>query len=82
MPMSTTLTVDVPDELHARLERQAERNHRSLDDEVLHVLNASMEPDDVDREAVWERIRRRRERMPSLAWGPDELKRKMREGLA
>lgn len=80
--MSTTLTIDVPDDLHAQLERQAKRNHRSLNDEVLHALDESVEQDDVDREAVWERIRRRRERMPSITWGPEELKRKMREGLA
>lgn len=80
--MSKTLTIDVPDELHARLERQAKLNQRSIRDEVVRRLEETVDEDDVDREALWERIRERRERMPAIAWDPDELKRKMREGLA
>ena len=77
--MSKTLTIDVPEALYARLERRAQMNQRSLDDEVIHVLEATTDVD-VDREALWERIRRRRERMPTVAWDPEELKRKIREG--
>jgi len=77
--MSKTLTIEVPEDLYARLERRAKVNQRSLDDEVLRVLEETTE-DDVDREALWERIRRRRERMPAIAWEPGELKRKIREG--
>ena len=77
--MSKTLTIDVPEALYARLERRAQINQRSLDDEVIHVLEATTDVD-VDREALWERIRRRRERMPTVAWDPEELKRKIREG--
>jgi len=79
--MPKTLTIDVPDDLHARLERQAQANQRSLDDEVIHVLEETVAAD-VDRDALWERIRRRRETMPSIEWSPEELKRKMREGRA
>jgi len=77
--MSKTLTIDVPEDLYARLERRAQMNQRSLDDEVVHVLEATTDVD-LDREALWERIRRRRERMPTVAWDPEELKRKIREG--
>jgi hypothetical protein len=77
--MSKTLTIDVPEALYARLERRAQMNQRSLDDEVIHVLEATTDVD-VDREALWERIRRRRERLPTVAWDPEELKRKIREG--
>lgn len=80
--MSKTLTIDVPDELYARLERQAKLNQRSIHDEVVRRLEETEGEDDVDRDALWERIRERRERMPSIAWDPDELKRKIKEGRA
>jgi len=80
--MSKTLTIDVPDELYARLERQAKLNQRSLHDEVLQRLEETENEDDVDRDALWERIRERRERMPTIAWDPDELKRRIEEGRA
>jgi hypothetical protein len=80
--VSKTLTIDVPDELYARLERRAELNQQSIHDEVVQRLEESEDGDDVDREALWKRIRRRRERMPTVAWDPDELKRKIEEGRA
>ena len=80
--MSKTLTIDVPDELYTRLERQAKLNQRSLHDEVLQRLEETENEDDVDRDALWERIRERRERMPTIAWDPDELKRRIEEGRA
>jgi hypothetical protein len=79
--MAKTLTIDVPDELYARLERRARINQRSLDDEVIRVLEETMD-DDVDREALWERIRKRREEGPTIDLDPMELKEIMREGLA
>jgi len=79
--MSKTLTIDVPDDLYARLERRAKMNQRSLDDEVIRVLEKTMD-DDVDREALWERIRKRREEGPTIEVDPMELKEIMREGLA
>lgn len=80
--MAKTLTIDVPDDLHARLQHQAKLNQRSVHDEVVRRLEETVAEDDVDREALWERIRERRERMPAIAWDPDELKRKIREGRA
>ena len=80
--MSKTLTIDVPDELYTRLEHQAKLNQRSIHDEVVQRLEESEDGDDVDREALWERIRKRRKRMPTIAWDPDELKRKIEEGRA
>ena len=80
--MSKTLMIDVPDDLHARLEREAKLHQRSVHDEVLWRLEETVDEDDVDREALWERIRKRRKRMPTIAWDPDELKRKTEEGRA
>jgi plasmid stability protein len=80
-----TLTVqNVPSALHAKLKRRAERHHRSLNDEVLAVLEdaagSAEQPD--DRQALIERIRKEREDGPTITADPDELKRMMREGLA
>ena len=80
-----TLTVqDVPSTLHAKLKRRAERHRRSLNDEVLAVLEdaagSAEQPD--DRQALIERIRKEREDGPAITADPDELKRMMREGLA
>ena len=80
-----TLTVqNVPSTLHAKLKRRAERHRRSLNDEVLAVLEdaagSAEQPD--DRQALIERIRKERKDGPTITADPDELKRMMREGLA
>lgn len=79
--MPKTLTIDVPDALHERLERRAQANRRSLNDEVVRVLEETIE-DHADREALWKRIRKRREDGPTIELDPTELKQMMREGLA
>lgn len=35
---------DLPDELYERLEKQAQRNGRTLADEVIHLLEAGIHP--------------------------------------
>ena len=80
--MSKTLMIDVPDDLHARLEREAKLHQRSVHDEVLWRLEETVDEDEVDREALWEEIDRLREEGPTTRLDPMELKRIMREGLA
>ena len=88
--MPETLTLhDVPDDLYATLERRAQAHHQSLEREVLHILqnatndqNRSDPDDEIDRDALWERIRERRKEGPTIHIEPAELKRLMREGLA
>ena len=50
--MSKTPTIDVPDELYTRLERQAKLNQRSIHDEVVQRPEESEDGDDVDRGAL------------------------------
>lgn len=64
--MQKTLTIEGPNDLHARLDRRAKQNHRSLDDGGY--------------EATWARIRNRRKRMRVVDWTPNELRRKMWKG--
>lgn len=81
--MASTLTIrNVPPALHARLKRRAEEHRRSLNNEVIMLLEEAVGENRADREALFERIRKRREEGPTFDWGPKELKRKMREGLA
>lgn len=79
--MSKTLTIDVPEKLYARLERQAKLNQRSVHDEVVQRLEETEDEDVVDRDALWERIDRLREEGPTIDLDPMELKRIMRKGL-
>lgn len=80
--MPTTLTIELPDDLRTRLERRAEANHRSLDDEVIRVLKTTVATEGENPEAIWKRIDRLREEGPTIDLDPTEMKRLMREGLA
>jgi plasmid stability protein len=80
--MSKTLTIrNVPEGLHAQLKRRAEQHHRSLNSEVVHLLETILEEETLDRSEAVDRARRRREEGPTYSTEPEDLKRKMREGL-
>ncbi len=81
--MATTLTIrNVPPALHAKLKRRAEARRRSLNSEVLRLLENATGQTEEDREAVLARIDRLRESGPAVQDAPEALKRKVREGLA
>ena len=89
VPMPETLTVrNVPAALRERLQRRAAAHERSLDAEVVALLEGAVAsasddaPDSEKRESVIERIDRLRESGPVIHDSPAEVKRKMREGLA
>ncbi len=50
----------IPDDIHTELKAAAKRNHRSLNGEILSRLSTSLHPLAEDREALLERIERRR----------------------
>ncbi len=58
----------IPDELHLELKAAAERNHRSLNGEIVARLAASVRTAPVDAITLLERIQRRNRRL-----GPIEL---------
>lgn len=81
--MPTTLTVrNVPAALHARLKRRAKEHRRSLNSEVLTLLEEAVGEEEADREGLMGRIKQRRATLPPLPWGPEELKKYVREDLA
>ena len=80
--MATTLTVrNVPPALHARLKWRAEAHRRSLNSEVIALLEEAIEQLKENRQAALDRIKCRRENGPVIYDSPADMKRKMREGL-
>lgn len=57
----------IPDELHGELKAAAERNHRSLNGEILSRLAASIRPAPVDAVALLARIERRHGELGPIA---------------
>lgn len=57
---------DVPAQLHARLAERARRNHRSLNNEILAIIERSIEPQPFYPRSFARRVRERRERLPMV----------------
>jgi len=53
----------IPDAVHERLREEAERNHRSLNGEILARLEASLRPGPVTPTELLDRVRERRGRL-------------------
>ena len=77
---------DVPDRVHRRLKRQAEAHNRSLNGEVLQLLEEATLGASGDKpgreERLLEELRRERKRTPAWKISSEEMKRAMREGLS
>jgi plasmid stability protein len=67
--MSNLTIKSLPEELHEALRRAAERNHRSLNSEVIHRLESSvaLRPIDEDKLVEQARVLRERARLPYLS---------------
>lgn len=77
-----TITIrNLPSVVHARLERRAKVNRRSLNGEIIDLLTASVDKDQ-DRKALIERIDRRRQIGTVIKEAPEVIKRKARERIA
>lgn len=75
---------DVPDYVHRRLKRQAEAHNRSLNGEVLQLLEQAVAAGSSGERsrAVVEELKREQERTPAWTVSSEEMKRAMREGLS
>ena len=75
----------VPDRVHQILKRQAEANNRSLNGEVLQLLEKATlgaSGEEPGRAALLDELRRERKRTPAWKISSEEMKRVMREGLS
>ncbi len=72
---------NVPDGLHKRLKQRAAQNRRSLNNEVLTVLEKAVETSPQHKRQIHEEIAENPSRRP-LSDDPHTLKKNYREGLA
>lgn len=70
---------DVPEGTYKKLLARAQRHNRSVEDEVLHVLQHTL-PTEKPKDVV-EILREERQRTPTLNVDLESVKRDMREGL-
>ena len=55
--MAVSLSIkDVPDELAQALRERAARNHRSVQGELMHILDAAVRPRPFQGGALWDRL--------------------------
>lgn len=79
--MSRINVRDVPISLHALLKKRAKEHRRSLNSEVLAILEEVVGKEATDRKKAIEQVKRLRASGPTISDNPAEAKRKMREGL-
>lgn len=78
--MSKKLTIrNIPESVHRRLKERAAQEGRSLNSEIVRVLEESVGTSIDEKRAAHERIRQKRK--PIVSEDPAELKRTYREGL-
>lgn len=79
-----TITVrNVPDHVHQHLKRRAEEHRRSLNQEMLRVLEEAVaEHAESDQQAVRSACIAEQKQTPPWTIGSSEMKRTMREGLS
>ena len=64
----------IPDFLHRELKSSANRNHRSLNGEILARLMASVSPEPIDPQALLDRIRQRNKTLGPVDLSEDRLR--------
>lgn len=62
---------NVPDELHARLQHQAQKKNRSLSAEVITLLTRALDETERDQADILSAIQRRRSYRPTEQKAPD-----------
>ena len=81
--MATKITIrDVPEGLHRRIKLRATRHRRSMNSEIVAILEEAVGPDEEKRRQVMERIKTRREEGPRVNVSPEQIKSWAREDLA
>ena len=76
-----TLMIDLPDKLYGKLEELADTSGRSLEAEIIHLLEQSVCSEAAARQTIIE-FRALRERHPLAQLTPEERRRAITEGRA
>ena len=56
--MATVTVKNLPDELHRKLRESAKRHHRSVNNEIIALLESRLHPQQVDKTAMLEDLRK------------------------
>jgi len=77
----TTLTIkNIPPELYTRLKIQAKNSRRSINSEIISVLEKALSIPPIDVEATLERTRKLRELTAHYVVSADEIEKMINEG--
>jgi plasmid stability protein len=78
--MPTITLRNLPPHLHERLKERAARHRRSINSELIHIIEQAVEGSSTPAQ-ILERVQALRERTPAYTLEPDESKREAREDL-
>jgi plasmid stability protein len=78
--MATITLRNLPPHLHERLKERAARHRRSINSELIHIIEEAVEAPQTP-EQILERVQALREHTPAYNLDPEEAKREAREGL-
>ncbi len=71
--MATLTIKNLPDEIYAALSRRAKSNRRSINGEAIVQLEQGLKRDELDADALIERIRKNRKKLEGRVWLTDEF---------
>ncbi len=76
-----TITIkNIPEQIYERIKAQAKVNHRSLNGEIISILEQTVSLPPIDVEATLERARRVRELTAKYVVTADEIEKMINEG--
>jgi plasmid stability protein len=77
----TTITIkNIPEQIYERIKVQAKANHRSINGEILSILEQAVSLPPIDVEATLARARKVRELTAKYTVTADEIERMINEG--
>ena len=78
--MVTVTIKNIPEQVYERLKAQAKSNHRSINGEILSILEQAISLPPIDVQATLERARKVRELTANYTVTADEIEKMINEG--
>ena len=78
--MVTVTIKNIPEQVYERIKAQAKKNHRSINGEIISILEQAISLPPIDVQATLERARRVRELTAGYTVTADEIERMINEG--